>query len=223
MNLICSAILFDLDGVLVDSAPVIERHWQRWGNHHGVELARIMALAHGRPSVEVMAAVAPHLDAVEEARLMEAAAAVDEDGLTIFDAARSLLAGLPDGRWAVVTSGNNVTATTRLRLGRFPTPPVLVTADDVAHGKPHPEPYLQAAARLGVEPAGCVVVEDAPAGIEAGRAAGMRVLAVATTHAPEQLSAADAVLPVIDALTVREQDGRLHLHVAGMPQEMTDE
>lgn len=211
MELTCSAVLFDLDGVLVDSAPVIERHWQRWGDRHGVPLSRIMALAHGRPSVEVMAAVAPHLDAAVEAHLMEAAAAVDEDGLTIFDAARSLLAGLPDGRWAVVTSGNGLTASTRLRLGQFAVPPVLVTADDVAHGKPHPEPYLRAAGLLGVDPAACIVVEDAPAGIEAGRAAGMRVVAVASTHTPEQLAAADAIVADIGAVNINCEGDRCHI------------
>lgn len=223
MQLTCSAVLFDLDGVLVDSAPVIERHWQRWGDRHGVPVSRIMALAHGRPSVEVMAAVAPHLDAATEARLMEAAAAVDEDGLTIYDAARALLAGLPEGRWAVVTSGNRQTATTRLAIGRFPEPPVLITADSVSHGKPHPEPYLAAAERLGVAPADCLVIEDAPAGVQSAKAAGMTAVAVTTTHAPPLLLDADAIIPDVSAVAITEQADHLEVRLANPVQRVRRE
>jgi sugar-phosphatase len=193
MELICNAILFDLDGVLVNSSVVVERHWKKWADNHDVSFEDLTEVMHGRTSAGIIRIMAPHLDAEHEGRIREAQEGIDTDGLEAYSGARSLLESLPPHSWAVVTSGNIRTASTRLQYGEFPTPPILVTSEDVQSGKPDPEAFLLAAKRLGVRPEECVVIEDAPAGIEAARAAGMRVIAVATTHGPQALTQAHVI------------------------------
>src|SRR5689334_7305466 len=152
-----------------------------WAERHGLPFARIATLHHGRPTVETVRLVAPHLDVEAEARSIERAETEDLHGLRVFAGAARLLAALPPDRWAIVTSGTHALATTRLAHVGLRKPTVLVTADDVARGKPAPDPYLTPARKLGVAPGRCVVIEDAPAGVAAGRAAGARVIAVAST------------------------------------------
>lgn len=215
MKMTCEAILFDLDGVLVDSMAVVQRHWTRWADEHDIAYDELKAVAFGLTSTEVVAKLAPHLDAEAEGRRMQEAEAADTDGLVIFPAAGPLLRSLPGGRWAIATSGDRATATTRLTFGELPIPDVFVTADDVSNGKPHPEPYLRAAAGLGVDPAGCVVIEDTPAGIRAGQAAGARVIGVASTHSRHELAAADVVVDGLEALSVAVgAEGRLIVTLA---------
>ena len=209
----CGAVLFDLDGVLVDSSAVVERHWRRWASRSGVPFERVAAVVHGRRSFEVIRVVAPHLDAAEEGRRHDAEEGIDTDGLGVFNGADALLREIPPSAWAVVTSGDRLTASTRLRHGGFLWPRVLVTADDVQRGKPAPDCYLLAAERLGVAPASCLVIEDAPAGIEAARAAGMRAVAVVTTHAPVDLGRADAIVRRLSDIHVREPEKGLGIHV----------
>jgi len=192
-SLQCDAVIFDLDGVLVDSTAAIERHWRQWAAGHGLDPEEIMRVAHGMRTVETIRVVAPHLDAEEEAAYFEASEAADTDGLVEIDGAVRLTQALPEDSWAVATSGSRDIAMTRLTHVGLPVPTVLVTADDVKRGKPDPEVYLLAAERLGVAPERCIVVEDSPAGIEAALAAGMRVVAVATTHAQEELERADVL------------------------------
>ena len=187
MKLLCAAVLFDLDGVLVDSAPLADRHWQRWAEAHDVPFQSILAVHRGRPSIETIRLVAPHLNAEIEGPRREAAEAADTDGLTAFTGARELLGGIPDGRWAIVTSSKRITAIRRLTHVGLPIPKVLVTCDDVSCGKPAPEPYSLAAMLLGFSPSRCIVVEDAPSGFESARAAGSRVVAIA----PDQHLLAD--------------------------------
>jgi sugar-phosphatase len=201
-NLTCSAILFDLDGVLIDSSACIEHHWRQWAELHNLDLAAIMQVAHGRRTIETMQAVAPYLDLVAEAQRFEAAEVLDTDGIVASAGALDLLNSLPPGSWTIVTSGSRALATARLRSRGLPVPPLMVTADDVVNGKPHPEPYLTAAARLGLTPDECVVVEDAPAGLAAAHAAGMRTIAVASTHAVEELGAATVVAQSLAAIKV---------------------
>lgn len=189
----CSAIIFDLDGVLIDSSAVVQRQWRRWLIEHGLDPDQITNVMHGQRLVEIIRHVAPHLDAEEEAARLAAWEAADTDGLRLIEGATGLVRSLPHAAWAVVTSGDRATALTRLRFASLPVPDVLVTADDVTRGKPHPEPYRRAAQRLGVTPADCVVIEDAPAGVRAAHAAGMRVIAVTTTHAPESIEEADTI------------------------------
>lgn len=203
MNFLCQAIIFDVDGVLINSDPVAERHWRLWADRHGVDYEAIARIHHGRPTVETMRQVAPHLHVVEEARLKENAEADDTDGLMIYAGAKELLARLPRDRWGVATSGTRRTVSIRFPYLGLPEPSVMVTADDVQRGKPAPDPYLLAAERLGVAPADCLIIEDAPAGVEAAKAAGAQVIAVATTNKIEDLSLADAIAPAIAALQVQ--------------------
>jgi sugar-phosphatase len=209
VDLVCEAIVFDLDGVLVDSSVVVERHWRRWAEQRGIDYARIAAVMHGRRSAEVMALVAPHLDAERESRDFEAHEAVDTAGLRVFHGAAALLQRLSPRTWGIATSGTALTATTRLRFGRMPVPAVLVTAEDVRRGKPDPEAYLLAAERLGVAPSSCVVVEDAPAGVAAAHAAGMRAIAVLTTHDRAGLAGAELIVPGIESLRIDARSPRL--------------
>ena len=189
----CGAILFDLDGVLMDSRMAVERAWERWAASHGIDPVAVLAEAHGRRTIDTIRAIAPLLDVETEARLLEDAEAIDFDGVTTLPGAAELLGTLPSGSWTVVTSGTRALATGRLAHGGLPIPEQLITADDVEHGKPDPQPYLAGAAALSVEPADCLVIEDAPAGIEAGKAAGMTVLALATTFETGALAAADYI------------------------------
>jgi sugar-phosphatase len=214
----CGAILFDLDGVLMDSRVCVERHWTRWANGHGFDVARVLAEAHGRRTIDTIRAVAPSLDIEAEARLLEGGESIDFEGVTTLPGAAELLDALPAGSWTVVTSGTRPLATGRLAHGRLPIPEHLITADDVERGKPDPQPYLAGAAALGVDPAECLVIEDAPAGIEAGKVAGMTVLALATTYEASALAAADYMTGsledvALDAATTLP-DGRFRLELA---------
>ena len=200
-ELACDALLFDLDGVLIDSSTAIVRNWQAWADRHGIDVAQIVQVMHGVRSVETIRAVAPQLDAAQEAAWLTAREVADTDGVVPMPGARQLLAALPAASWTVVTSGSADLARARLQAAGLPVPAQIVTADDVTLGKPAPEPYLLGASRLGIAPERCLVVEDAPAGIQAGRSAGMRVLGIAATHAADEVLAAGATV-VVDRLAV---------------------
>jgi len=189
----CSAILFDLDGVLLDSTRVVAEQYTRWAQEHGIDPGDVMKAAHGVRTIEVVRRVAPHLDAEAETLKIEEREAT-ADGIVAVPGAVALVNSIPRGRWGVVTSGTRFLATTRMRKFGVPIPDVLVTADDVKHGKPDPEPYRRGAELLRVEPSTCMVVEDAPAGIRAARAAGMKVISLPTTYAREELHEADVVV-----------------------------
>jgi mannitol-1-/sugar-/sorbitol-6-phosphatase len=185
-----TVVLSDLDGVLVDSHASIMRAWRWWGDRHGVERSAVDAVQHGRPSGEIIASLAPHLDAAAESEAIDLRQAGDTDGVVALAGAADLLTTMEPGRLAVVTSCTVPLATARLRAAGLPTPPVVVTPERLSRGKPGPEGYLLAARELGADPGECVVLEDAPAGVEAGRAAGMHVVGVLTTHPAEALAAA---------------------------------
>jgi sugar-phosphatase len=190
----CSAILFDLDGVLVDSTRAVDREWREWAARKGVDGDAIMAIAHGVRTIEVIRRVAPHLDAESEASAIESHEASDQSGVTVMPGAIDLLKSIPEGCWGVVTSGSRLLARNRLIYCGLPVPSVLVTSDDVTNGKPHPEPYLKGAAGLGFSPADCLVIEDAPAGIQSARAGRMKVVGITSTYAAEVLAQADVVI-----------------------------
>jgi sugar-phosphatase len=215
VRLTCEALLFDLDGVLVDSTACIEHTWRTWAARHGLDGDALLHIAHGRHALETVRLVAPHLDARAELAALVAHEARATEGVFEVAGARELLAGLPSDRWAVVTSGVRAVAEHRLRHVGLPIPPVMVCADEIARGKPDPEGYLTAAARLGIAPAACVVVEDAPPGLEAARAGGMRAIALATTYRAEELRGADAVAHALGALTVSVfGEGTLEVEIA---------
>jgi len=213
-SFLCSAILFDLDGVLVDSTIAVEREWRAWGASKGIDGDAILAISHGMRTVEVIRRVAPQLDAEAEAREIEAIEAEDRDGAAAMPGAIELLARIPAARWCVVTSGSRHLATNRMRFCGLPVPRVMVTADDVTNGKPHPEPYLKGAQGLGFPASDCLVIEDAPAGIQAAHAAGARPIGHTGTFAAPQLHQADAVITKLSQVQIRvDADGRLNVTV----------
>lgn len=203
MSVRCAAILFDLDGVLVDSAACVEKSWRDWSARHGLDPERVLAVAHGRRTTETIPFVAPHLNVADEVAALAAIESVTTAGVLAVPGARELVESLPPNAWAIVTSGVRSVATLRIRHTGLPMPRVLVCADEIERGKPDPQGYLVAAERLGVQPAMCVVIEDTPPGLAAARAAAMRSIGIAGTYPPESLSMADYVVPRLDALRVR--------------------
>lgn len=192
------AVLFDLDGTLVDSTASVVRSWRRFAEHFDVSMEALHA-NHGQPARTLIGHLLPpdrHAEALAHVTDLEVTDAV---GLAPIRGAAAFFASVPAERRAVVTSGSVPIATARLAAAGYEQPAVFVTVDDVVNGKPHPEPFLTAAARLGVDPARCLVVEDAPAGIAAARAAGCAVLALTGTTAEEELTA-DLVVDGLDAV-----------------------
>jgi sugar-phosphatase len=198
-----STILSDLDGVLVDSHESIMRAWRWWGALHGVESEAIENVQHGRPSGEVIAALTPGLDAAKESEAIDLRQAHDTDGVVALPGAHELFAGAEPV--AVVTSCTVPLATARLRAAALPVPDVLVTPERLRRGKPDPEGYLLAARELGADPADCVVLEDAPAGVDAGRAAGMHVVGITTTHPLAALAAHEHAPSIAAWLAARKR------------------
>ena len=213
MSIPCHAVIFDLDGVLIDSQAAIRQRWQRWAAHHDIPFEEVKAVYHGRPMAEVIDAVAPNLDLQEEIARMDRLAAPEDGALRAFAGAEALLDALPNDRWTIATSGRRSTATGRLQAAGLPMPDTLVTADDVAHGKPAPDPYRLAAERLDFPADQCVVFEDAPAGIESARRAGAAVLGIASHSPPEALRDATAVLDRLSDVQIEEgPDAPLRVH-----------
>jgi sugar-phosphatase len=198
----CDAILFDMDGVLVDSTTGVVRIWREWAEKHGLDVDRVLEVSHGRRVAETIDLVAPELDAASEAREYQRIEVEGLDGVLEIEGAREILASLPPDGWTVVTSGTRFIAQKKLEHVGLPVPNRIVTAEDVEKGKPDPEAYLKGAEALGVRPEACVVVEDAPSGIRSAKAAGMRVIAVATTHRREDLTEADAVAASLAGIRV---------------------
>lgn len=172
------AILFDMDGTLVDSTPVVEMVWRRFADAHGVDADEILASSHGVKAIDTIRKHAPQIDADAAAADLAAFEIGQNDGIVEIAGAAAFVRAIPEGGYAVVTSAPRELALVRLQLCDIPVPAVVVGAEDVEHGKPNPDPYLTAATALGIAPEDCVVFEDAPAGIRSGLAAGMRVVVV---------------------------------------------
>lgn len=189
---IFEAVLFDNDGTLADSSAAVERSWRTWAAEHDVPYERFGNF-HGVPSRGIVERVAPHLDADEATAVIDRLELEDTEGVVALPGAVEALAAVGE-RGAIVTSAGRELADRRLGAAGLAVPSVLVTADDITHGKPDPEPYLTGARRLGVDPTRCLVVEDATAGVASGRAAGAATLAVLTTTSREELEEADLIV-----------------------------
>ncbi|MEU9106413.1 HAD-IA family hydrolase [Streptomyces xanthophaeus] len=215
MKLHADALLFDNDGTLVSSMESVHRCWTRWAREYGItDEAFARVELHGRPAAEIIAELLP--EPVRAGALARIETLEVEDvagGVLVLPGTKDLLSALPPGRWAVVTSATRPLAEARLREAGIDCPE-LVAADDISRGKPDPEPFLLAAARLGVDPARCVVFEDAPAGLAAGRAAGMRTVALTTTHPAAEL-VADVVVGDLSVISVQVTAGGLVLTTDG--------
>lgn len=203
------AVLFDLDGVLVESAAVVEAVWRDFAARHGLDPKVLLANIHGRRMMDILERELPHLtreDLALEAERVERVEASHGGDATPQPGALELLASLDGAPWAIVTSGTSPVAWSRIDAAGLPHPSVVVTAEKVAEGKPSPAPYLAAARELEADPSRCAVVEDAPAGVRAGASAGATTIAVTTSHAAEELVHADYVVGSTACITRIDDD-----------------
>jgi sugar-phosphatase len=200
----CRAVLFDMDGVLVDSTPAVARVWTDWALKHGFDPNEVVRKAHGRPSLATIIELLPKGDHHAENREVERREIEDIADVVALPGALTLLQAIPQHRWAVVTSATRALAEVRLRAAGLPIPRHLVTASDLQRGKPFPDPYLKGAEILGIVAAECVVAEDAASGVQSGKAAGARVLALLTTSTEDELlsAGADWIADDLSALTL---------------------
>lgn len=213
-SLTARALLFDLDGVLVDSIESVEFAWRDWATSHNLDANAILRVVHGRRAADTVAAVAPHLDLQQEVAALSKRESTESRGLHPIDGASALVSRLGTNQWAVVTSGTREVATFRLRIGGVSMPHTLVAAEDVLKGKPDPEGYLKAAQVLGRQPSECIVVEDAPAGLLAASAAGMQSIGIGTTFDVSQLTAATMVVRNLTDLDVQVDAATGLLHIS---------
>ena len=179
-EIFCAALLFDLDGVLINSTPAVARVWRRWAVEHGFNPEEVVARAHGRPSLTTVREYLPNADHEAENREVERCEIEDLEGVVPLPGALDLLASLPEDRWTIVTSCTRPLAEVRIKAAGL-LPKKMITSNDIQHGKPHPEPYLKGASVLGFPAQECVVLEDVPAGVRAGKSAGATVIAFTTT------------------------------------------
>jgi len=207
--------LLDLDGVLVDSTPAVRRVWARWATEQGFDPDAVVAHAHGRPSLSTVRHFLPDADHESENREVERREIEDVEGIVVLPGAVELLTSLPPHRWTIATSCTRRLAEVRLRAAGLPIPQCMVTSTDVTRGKPDPEPFLKAAAKLGFPASDCVVCEDVPAGVLAGKAAGARVVALRTTFpgAALRVAGADFVVNSCADIFVTESAGSLALQL----------
>jgi sugar-phosphatase len=207
-----AAFLFDMDGTLLNSIASANRCWKIWAERHGLDFGQIKPTMHGVRAVETIGRWAPHLDIEQEYAALTQAEMDDVGGIDAISGAAAFLGALPPDRWALVTSAPRLLALRRLEAAGLPAPALLVTADDVANGKPAPDCFLLAAAKLGVAPEDCLVWEDAAAGIAAAEAAGMPVVVIGATH-ETPMRTPHPVIAGYDDLEVIFEEGTLRLAV----------
>jgi len=202
-----------MDGVLIDSTPAVARVWHRWAIEHGLNPLEVVTRAHGRPSLDTVREYLPSADHELENREIERREMEDLDGIVLLPGARKLLNSIPSDKWTIVTSSTRPLAEVRLRAAGLPIPKHIVTSNDVQNGKHHPEPFLKAADVLRCAADKCIVVEDAPAGVRAGKAAGSRVIAFRTTAKDEDLrrAGADWIVDNCGDISALVENGRLFL------------
>ena len=207
----CEAVLFDMDGTILDSSIPVQRQWRLWAESVGIPFQEVLAVMHGRRAIETMRIVAPHLPQPQTANDFLVVEAKDTEGIVEMPGARAMLQALPRNRWAVVTSATYDMARSRMRAAGLPEVDILIGADRVTHGKPHPEGFLAAAAALKVAPENCLVVEDSPAGIQAGLTAGMQVLGVTSHYNCEQLGASLGVRNFAGSFRLIQEENAISL------------
>jgi sugar-phosphatase len=215
----CAALLFDLDGVLINSTPAVARVWSKWALERGFNPEEVVARAHGRPSLTTIRDYLPNADHEAENREVERREIADLEGVIPLPGALDLLGSLPVDRWTIVTSCTRALAEVRIRAAGLPLPRKMITSNDIQHGKPHPEPYLKGAAVLGFPPEDCVVLEDVPAGVRAGKSAGAKVIAFTTTVQRAVLKEAGADWILKNCGDVRLLDSMRNLTLALDPPE----
>jgi sugar-phosphatase len=204
-------ILFDMDGVLVSSIGSVMRSWRRWAELYGLPNAETFEIPHGVRAKDIIKTLLPDVDLERAVRVIEDIEVEDVADLRVLPGVKTLLEGLPPERWAIVTSSTQRLLLARLGAARLPVPERIISGDRVERGKPDPEPYRLGAELLGLRPEECVVVEDAPSGVEAGKAAGCRVLGVLGTHSAVQLHEADWVVGSLEGLAVAADGTGLEL------------
>ena len=214
----CRGLLFDMDGVLLDSTPAVARVWRQWAIEHGFNPREVVRAAHGRPSISTIRDYLPGSDHHAENREVERRELADLEGIVPWPGAIELLHSLPINQWAIVTSCTRPLAEARLLAGGLPRPKFFISSDDIQNGKPAPDPYLKGAQLLGLNPADCIVVEDVPAGVRSGKAAGCRVIALCTTMPEADLRNAGADwlaenCAAISVIAAQVSNGRIILAV----------
>ena len=221
----CRALLFDLDGVLADSTPVVIRVWSQWALEHGFDPAEVVRRAHGRPSLATVRHYLPDADHALENLNVEGREIADVEGVVALPGALELLTSLPRDRWTIVTSCTRPLAEVRIRAAVLPLPEKLLTANDITHGKPNPEPYLKGAELLGFAAEGCIVFEDVPAGVRSGKAAGAKVVAFRTTVPDHELrdAGADWIVDGCKSVSVMDGDNTNQMLRLALATEVADE
>jgi len=209
-------LLFDMDGVLISSIGSVRRSWRKWAKIYGIPDADNYEVPHGMRAIEIVKSLRPDIDAEEGLRVVEDIEVDDTEDMKVLPGVKALLEGLPADRWAIVTSATKRLTVERLKVAGLPLPERLITADMVERGKPDPEPYMRGAALLGFASDECVVVEDAPSGVGAGKAAGSRVLGVIGTHMLEELHQADWVVGSLEGLKVVSSSAGLELRFSAV-------
>jgi mannitol-1-/sugar-/sorbitol-6-phosphatase len=213
--LTCRGFLFDMDGVLVDSHAVVERTWRKWALRHDMDPEPIIAVAHGRRSRDTMRDIAPHLDVEKEVAWLDATERKDMEGVVALPGAVALLTHLPGVSWVIVTSSGDALARERLTVAGLPIPRKLIASERISKGKPDPEGYLAGAKALGIPPEECIVFEDAPPGVQAGLAAGSKVVGLATTYPADRLTAATRVVKDLSEVHIGRAGPLFHVLLGG--------
>jgi sugar-phosphatase len=213
----CAALLFDLDGVLIDSTPAVARVWRGWAIEHGFNPEEVVARAHGRPSLTTVREYLPNSDHHAENKEVERREIEDLAGVVPLPGALELLRSLPPDRWAIVTSCTRPLAEVRIKAAGLPLPAKLITSSDITHGKPHPEPFMKGASVLGFPATECIVLEDVPAGVRSGKAAGARVIAFTSTVQVPALREAGADWVLRNCADVRLLGNFEHLELRLQP------
>lgn len=212
MTLRCGAVLFDMDGTLVDSTRVVEHSWQWWAERHQIPLDAVLSFSHGRPTIATMEHFLPGCDHTEELREMARYEETHLEGVLATPGAMQVVRALQNHPWAIVTSAWRTLAEARVRAAGLPLPKVIVPVDEIGNGKPDPEGFLCAAERLGVPPQACIVFEDTRPGIDAGMNAGMQVVAISTTMPASQLGHRPLIRDFHE-VTIRPEGDRLNIYI----------